>query len=501
MWDQVRGILFGNIFRTLRTLFLAVVAVHVVYFMVVPRLLTRHKTRSLRLRRYLEWVVATPSMLGDIMRIEARHNLMRLAHMEGRHAQAAEQGFAILAHRHLPPTFTAEVRGRLADALEGLGRPDEAREQRRMAESNLAEAPRDPAWYVNRGRQLAARRDFAGACQAYEDGLRVTPSGASDSRALLTLHLANASFMCGRLEDSARRAEEAVELIHDPQLRLTAHRQAGAAYADLGRLDDAEAHKRRCVELAEGLNDPDRLADCLGDLAAMHRKRGHLAVALAACKKAAAASRSTRHIEMIRYEILRSWGRFDESLAALKNASQIDPNPTPRTEQMMQGLFAYCRAFVLMEQRRLEEVPALLGAARAQVRGDAKLTLWCDAAGVQLAALQSQRDEALNALDPFEHRLADFAQDTNTRASVFGNLGRAALALGEYHRALDYWQRYLDLPPQPVDFPIGHYHLGESHRGLGNDASARASYLAAVNTGLDTHYVQLAQSRLRNILA
>jgi hypothetical protein len=42
--------------------------------------------------------------------------------------------------------------------------------------------------------------------------------------------------------------------------------------------------------------------------------------------------------------------------------------------------------------------------------------------------------------------------------------------------------------------------LGEAHRGLSDQASANASYLATVNTGLDTHYVHLAQARLRSIL-
>jgi tetratricopeptide (TPR) repeat protein len=500
MWDQIQHILFGNLFRTLRTLFLAVAVLHVLYFMVAPRLLIRRKTRSTRWRRYLEFVVLTPSLLGDLIRVEARHRLMRLAHMEGRHAQAAEQGFAIVRHRHLPAGFVAEVRGRLADALEGLGRLDEAQEQRQCAKADLAQAPRDAAWYVNQGRQLAATRNFAGACEAYEMGLRLPEPVSGRGRELLTLHLANALFMCGRLEDSARRAEEAVELVQDPQLKLTAHRQAGAALADLGRLDEAEAHKRRCAELAESLGDPVRLADCLGDLASMQRKRGHLAQALAGCKKAEASSRPTRHTEMIRYEILRSWGRFDEALAALKRATELDPNPTRRAEQMMQGLFSFCRAFVLLEQDSLDEVPALLDAARAQVQGDAKVTLWCDASGVRLLARQGHREVVLDALDSLESRLSAFAQDNNTRGGVLANLGRAAQAIDEYQRALNYWQQYLDLPPQPVDLPIAHYQIGEAHRGLGDQSAANASYLAAVNTGLDTHYVHLAQARLRSIL-
>jgi hypothetical protein len=43
---------------------------------------------------------------------------------------------------------------------------------------------------------------------------------------------------------------------------------------------------------------------------------------------------------------------------------------------------------------------------------------------------------------------------------------------------------------------MGLYHLAEARRGLGDDAAARDLYHQAVGTGLDTHYVQLARSRL-----
>ncbi|MDR3634025.1 MAG: tetratricopeptide repeat protein [Isosphaeraceae bacterium] len=499
MGNWLYRFLFGNPLRTLRTVLLLIGAAHVLYFIVIPHLLARRKIRSPRVRRYLEWVVATPSLLGDALRAEARHDLMRLAHMEGRHEQVVAQGLAIVRHAIVPAGMKAEVRGRLADALEGLGRVDEAQEQRRLAVADLKAADKTASWYVNRGRQLAAERDFASACRAYELGLEVAPEGPNDARALLTLHLANALFMAGRVEESAQRAEEATGLVHDRERLLAAHRQAGASYGTLGRLEEAESHRRRAVELAEAMGDPDKLADGLADLAELQRKRGRLSEALAACERAAAI-KPTRHVEGVRYEILRSWGRFDEAFATNLRASRTDPNPTPRAEQMMQGIYAYGRAFLRMEQRRLEEVPALIEAAGAGVRGDAKLTVWCDAAGTRFAALQDRREEALRGLDRVERRLEDFAQDRNTCAVILSNLGRAALTLGEYDRALGYWEQYLGLPPTPVDLPIAYYHLGEALRGLGDETAARARYREAVATGLDTYYVQLAEARLRTAL-
>ena len=163
-------------------------------------------------------------------------------------------------------------------------------------------------------------------------------------------------------------------------------------------------------------------------------------------------------------------------------------------------LFAYGRA--LPPHRcwgRLDEAEAELAAARAGFRGDAKLTLWCDSAAVRLAALRGRRDEALRDLDRAETRLIDFAQDRNTRSAVFANLGRAALALGEHARSIPLWEKYLALPAVPVDAPTALYHLAEAHRGLGDNDTARARYREAIATGLDTHYVRLAQSRLRTL--
>jgi tetratricopeptide (TPR) repeat protein len=492
--------LVASPFRAFVAICLVVLALHDIYFVVLPWLLTRRATRSPRLRRYLERVVATPSLLGDRVRVRARHDLMRLSHMEGLHEQAAAQGAAILRHRDLATITAVEVRGRLADALEGLGRHDEAREQRRLAEEGLKGTNRDPAWYINRGRQLDARRDFVGACRAFEQGLEIAPPGVNDARALLVLHLANALYMAGRVEDSARRAAEAARLVDDPEGQYAAHRQAGASNASLGRLAEAEVHRQRAVALAETMGDARRLVDSVADLAEIQRKRGQLAEAFAACDRAARASRPTRHLELIRYEILRSWGQFDEALAALWRASRIDPLPTVRAEELTQGIFAFGRATVLMEHGRLDEVPALLESTRRRVRGDAKIGLWCDAAAVRLAALCGRSDEVLDTLDQIEARLAEFAQDTNTRGGVLASLGRAALAVGAYDRALVYWEQYRALPPSPVELPVALYHLGEVHKGLGDPSTARSCYRAAVDTGLDTHYTRLARHRLSSIL-
>ncbi len=504
MWDRIYWTFFGTNFRAVRTVIVLVAAAHALYFIVIPWLLTRRTmAKSPRLRRYLEVVVATPSLFGDSMRAPARHDLMRLAQVEGLHEQAAEQGYAIVRHRGLPGAFVAEVRSRLADALEALGQDDAADEQRRLGEGDLEigerEEGRDAAWYITRARQLEAARDHDGACQVLEQGLETDKDLTTEGRAMMTLDLAIKLFMAGRLEESAHRAEVAASLFNDPKRQFLAHRQAGSSLGDLGRLDEAEAHKLRVVELAERIGDPKQLADVLGDLAELKRKRGDLAGAIAALDQAAASFRPTRHLELVRYETLRCWGRFDEGLAAVGRASRLDPFPNTRAENFSQGIFNFARATLLAEKGSLDEARAALAEARRRVAGDAKVTLWCDASLARVDALQGRRDAALPAIDDIDVRLAGFTQDRNTRSGVFGSLGRATLALGEFDRALGYWDEYLAAPPQPVDFPTGHYHLAEAYRGLGDNVRARAEYRKAIDSGLMTHYVSLAQSRLRTL--
>ena len=345
-----------------------------------------------------------------------------------------------------------------------------------------------------------ARRDFAGAhCRASEVGLEVAPPGPGGMRALLARALANDLFMAGRMEESARRAEEAVDLAGSPEEALPAHRQAAASFSSLGRLDEGEEQARWAVELAEDWADPKTFTNCLGFLAEFRRKRGRLAEALDAIDRAEATSRPTRQTEVMRSEVLRSLGRFDESLAALDRVCGLDPMRMPRHERFARGVHCLGRANLLLFLGRLDEAEAQLEAARVGLGDDARVGAWCDASGVHLAALRGLRDEAIRGLDRVEARLIEFDRDRGTLSAVLGGIGRAAVALGEFDRAVGYWEEYLDLPAVPVDVPTAHYHLAEARRGLGDGDAARDHYRAAVAPGLETHYARLAESRLRAI--
>jgi tetratricopeptide (TPR) repeat protein len=255
------------------------------------------------------------------------------------------------------------------------------------------------------------------------------------------------------------------------------------------------AHRQRAVELAETFGEADRIADSLASLAQLQRKRGHLSDALAACDQAGKV-KSTRQVEVVRYETLRSLGCFEEAITALERARQLDRIPTPSAERLSQSVLSYGRAAIRMEQGVLDEVPSLLSAAREGLRGKANTMLGCESAEVRLCALQLQRDDVLCAMGRIEHKLTEFAQDRSTRLAVLGNLGCAAIAIGDYDRALTYWEEHLAVPALPVDVPTAYFHLGEAHRGRGDELSARDAYRRATDTGLDTWFTRLARTRM-----
>jgi hypothetical protein len=127
---------------------LGAVVVHWIWFVLVPwwslDLAGGDRERQSRL---LRWVINTPIPAGP--RLRARWLLAANDHAAGRHKEA-EAGFRSILEdsrdgRDLPPGLEASLRRRLADALEAMGRPEEAAAQR-ARKPPVAEEP-DAAFF------------------------------------------------------------------------------------------------------------------------------------------------------------------------------------------------------------------------------------------------------------------------------------------------------------------------------------------------------------------
>jgi hypothetical protein len=124
-------------------LILGAVALHWAWFVLVPRcsldLAGGDRERQSRL---LRWVINTPIPGGP--KLNARQMLAANDHTAGRYDEA-EAGFRSLLRdshdgRDLPPGMEASLRRQLADALEAMGRPEEAAAERARRPA-LAEDP------------------------------------------------------------------------------------------------------------------------------------------------------------------------------------------------------------------------------------------------------------------------------------------------------------------------------------------------------------------------
>jgi tetratricopeptide (TPR) repeat protein len=246
------------------------IAVHWLYFVVLPQRAIKEYQRSdpERLRRYLERVVATPSLIGPAAKLRARGALVGVYLPQGRHAEAAAHCRANLASlaslakaRRVAdfPALEADIRRRLADCLEALGQTAEAEDERRRAEACVERAPADPLRHLTQGTLLEREHRYAEACAAFEQALSLTPVTNRPVRIECMIHLVLASFNDGRPVDCLRWAEEAIALGAEGRYLRMAHRIAGVAYGNLGRLEESEDHHRRAYDVAAAEGDTSEM--------------------------------------------------------------------------------------------------------------------------------------------------------------------------------------------------------------------------------------------------
>ena len=219
-----------------------------------------------------------------------------------------------------------------------------------------------------------------------------------------------------------------------------------------------EAAWQDVVELAERQlteGDPDKLAMSFTNLAT--RLARHNEVAWALCDLAAECAADDPAVWTARAELLRSWGRLDEALAAYDRTVEDFPqNAVARNG----------RAETLRAMGRLDE--ALAGYDRTVEDFP------------ENAVARNGRAETLRALGRFDEALAaydrtveDFPQD------AFARTGRAETlrALGRFDEALAAYDRTVEDFPQDAFAQTGR---AETLRALGRYDEALAAYNRAV---------------------
>ncbi len=448
--------------------------------------------------RILEFLVRKPSLLGESGRVLARFHLLRMLSHAGRHAEALAHGEKLLALKH-SPQFEAEIRRHLANALEGVGRGDESNWQRAQASLRLANVRRTAALHIQSGQIKDAQGDRAGAVAEFEAALEVANPADQESRAIALLGLSLGEFNLGKIAESAEHAAASAELKANDPIHQSALRQASAAYATLGDIDRSEHFDRLACDFARKTRNQNALATALAHLAENLRKRGRLQEAQAAIEEALKIE-DVRTCHTILYEIHRSAGRFEESLAELSRAANTGAVGLRKAEDKMQALFDFGASRILVELGRIDEAACRLERAAAVLAADPKLLLWCRAAAARIAALKGDADLARALLREVVTGAGRYSGDRTTLQVCHAFHARTSRVLGDFDEAIAAWHDYLEQDPSPVDQPGAYYNLGECYLAKGDRAAARAQFQRAVDPGIDSHEAILARKRLASVI-
>lgn len=486
-------------------LFALSLLVDVLYFVVVPQWTIRRLRRTApeRLRRYLEWVVATPSPFGPASKLVARRGLVDIYLPQGRHAEAAAHCRAGLASLAAPwhvakfAAMEADTRRRLADCLEAMGQPDEAEDERRRAAACVDRAPDDPLRHLTRGTLLEREHRYAEACEAFEQALALTPPTNRGMRVKCLSHLMIACDNAGRPAESLRCAEESIALGALGTHLRGAHRMASLACGKLGRLEESEDHCRRAYDVADAERDTNMMGQVLGYLAEIQRKRGKLAAADEACRKAGALDPGAVRMSLaVRSQVLRDWGRFDEALDLLRRHYETPGFVIPAHERRMRAACALEMSRIEAGCGRADDAWTHIQEAISVLGNDAKLGLNCEATAAWVLAARGLDDDSRRVAGLVEARLSEFEQDPSTCRGVLYDLGMAAWTRGDHETCEDCWTRYLGLSPDPVHRPTALYYRAECRRHRGDSAGAVAELREAVAMNIDSHHARLARGRL-----
>lgn len=127
---------------------------------------------------------------------------------------------------------------------------------------------------------------------------------------------------------------------------------------------------------------------------------------------------------------------------------------------------------------------------------DGRLILWCDATDAHVQAKRGRNDEAHRLMESVWARLVGYATDQATLKTVYGQIGRAALHLGDLAESHRIWRAYLDCRPFPAALPTIQFYLGETLWRLGETDAAREAFRQAVAPGINSLDTHRAQARL-----
>ncbi len=439
-----------------------------------------------------------PFDLGKIF--QARYGLMQMYTIRKRYEEAINQGRLLLRMPALRHDLENEVRVELAACLDFLGRDEEAEAERMAVADNLEDNPDTFVGWRAKGKVLEKLYRYEEAVQALEQALDRDSAENKASRDEVLFRLALASFNAGWPEQTMMWAERVIAEGGSESWIYLAHRLAGSATSNLGRLDLAHDHRERAYEMAVKEGKPEKISDCLATLADLHHLRGELekAEAMSLHAESLCPGRARPAI-LFHAIILRAQGRLEEAVARLEQASCIGVLMSSFHERRMQAVLNMTMATHRALLGRLDQAWDNLTAATRELGADPKLARACEAAWAYLMARRGDRESALRRTNLVLQELDEHPRDNFTRLDCLEKIGQAMILTGEFERAKECWERFLATTHPPVAEPTGRYHLGVCQWHLGDLDAARESFRGAAAQGINSYHARLAEEREREL--
>lgn len=453
------------------------------------------KEAELRFRRLLLRMPGLP-VWSPSVKFNSRFRLAAMLMQDRRYAEAAELCRELLRGPRLKPSVEARVRRRLADCLEGLGDLGQSEKERDNASRTLQTAPAEVDVVLARAEEARQSKRYEEAATLYHDALQVlTQPGEARGSALV--HLALCYQSLGKPEQMVAAAEEASQMALGAVLLQSALSLAGLGHQSSGRLEEAEARFLSALDVARGTGNPKQVGMRLAQLAGLQKLRGRLREALETCQGAREdmGPDDVRLLLTTEASCHRFLGDFDRALAILDRAFQGGHYGRPDAERRSLAIQSMEAAWILAESRQPDKAWDRLQAADV-FRKDKRLGPLWDATAAWILALQGKTEEAQGFYQKGLNAIDSLKSDRRQVQNLYALLGRSALALGAFSDGVTFWQRYIDTRLEPLFVPLGYYHLGLCHQGLGQVEEARQ----ALRTAVDSHVASYHAAAARNAL-
>lgn len=483
---------------------IAVIFIDQIYFVVLPlRYVRKYEVKdSARVIRYLERVLATPSLLF-LSKIKARDLLIAQYIFERDYSKGAatcRRALELLEELEGAQyrMLEAHTRQQLANCLDGEEKFDEANKERKRASKLLENEPGAALRSMTRGKMLTEKMQFDEAYREFEEALRLTPVQNKEERLSCFNSLMTGALNLGKPELCLGWAERMIAEGATRYFLLSAHRMGGAACERLGRIDESEAHFRKAYEFAASENDVMMMSEFQSKQAQCLLLRGRLPEALELSIKAAETDpKGCRIANQIQGWVHLELGKPEVALACLEESKKVGRHVVVAIETQVVAVASLAMARVATECGRTDEAWDLIDEAKSALSSDTQFGLICDGVLSRVLAARGDAHASREISGRVADQLETFASDPMVQQAVCADLGMAAYIRGDYEDGVKHLGQFLALKPPPIYELKGYYRRGECYRLMGMVNEARRDYRAAIELGIDSHAARLAKQQYR----